>query len=172
VVAFEPLPANLERLRANLALNGLSERVQVVAAAVGETSGHQRFRLHSSVAMGKLIQPNETGDAVLDVKVVSLDDLAAERVQPPNLLKMDIEGGEVAALRGMRRMLRDAGPMLLIEIHGAQAAKGVWGEFQLADYAVYRLGGGVSRLTSAPEVRERGHLLGLPASRSGEVVGA
>lgn len=35
--AIEPHPTNLRLLRANLALNGLSERVRVLAQAVGES---------------------------------------------------------------------------------------------------------------------------------------
>ena len=37
--AIEPHPTNLRLLRANLALNGLSERVRVLAPAVGAESG-------------------------------------------------------------------------------------------------------------------------------------
>jgi FkbM family methyltransferase len=72
VVAFEPLPANQQRLRTNLELNGLSGRVPVVAGAVGEAAGWQLFRPHLSVAMGKLTAdaPDEPAAGLLEVEVM------------------------------------------------------------------------------------------------------
>lgn len=50
--AIEPHPTNLRLLRANLALNGLSERVRVLAQAVGAESGASLFLTESSTNSG------------------------------------------------------------------------------------------------------------------------
>jgi len=165
VIAFEPLPANLERLRANVELNGLTGRVKVVAAAVGEGAGRQLFGLHPSVAMGKLVArdaADEPASSLLDVEVIALDEFAAEAGAPPDLIKMDIEGGETAALRGMRGLLRKFGSILLVEIHGRQAAQGAWDELRSAEYQIYRLARGYPKLESAEDLSGRAHILALP----------
>jgi FkbM family methyltransferase len=168
VVAFEPLPANQQRLRANLELNGLTERVQVVAGAVGEAAGRQRFRPHPSVAMGRLAAPdaaNEPAAGLLEVEVIALDDFAAASGTIPGLIKMDIEGGEAAALRGARRLMRQAKPVLLLELHEAQAAEAdtVFDELQQMGYEVRRLARRYPMVTSTAGLGRKAYLLGLPS---------
>ena len=47
-----------------------------------------------------------------------LDDLVAElRLDRLSWIKMDIEGGEVEALKGAERTLRDYRPSLFVEVH-------------------------------------------------------
>jgi hypothetical protein len=50
---------------------------------------------------------------------VTLDKLA-EQYFTPDLIKMDIEGGEVAALKGGCGILRDRGPAMQLEVHGRE----------------------------------------------------
>jgi len=167
VVAFEPLPANQQRLRTNLELNGLSGRVQVVAGAVGEAEGRQLFKPHLSVAMGKLRTagaPDEPAAGLLEVEVVSLDEFAAAAGTPPGLIKMDIEGGEAAALRGARRLLRQAKPILLLELHEAQKIEAgtVFDGLQQMGYEIRRLARQYPVVTSTAGLGRKAYLLGLP----------
>jgi hypothetical protein len=72
--------------------------------------------------MGKLstspFQPHARGQNQVEVKVVSLDELVAtRRVEVPRVLKIDIEGAEAMALRGARRVLSEAKPRVLMEVH-------------------------------------------------------
>src|SRR3990172_6859370 len=53
VYAFEALPANLERLGENLALNGMQSTVRVVPAAVTDRSGPVQFLVGPSGEIGK-----------------------------------------------------------------------------------------------------------------------
>lgn len=48
---------------------------------------------------------------------VSIDGLADAHFMP-DLVKLDIEGGEVDALRGAKRVLAERRPALLLEVHG------------------------------------------------------
>jgi FkbM family methyltransferase len=104
VYAFEALPANLERLRLNLALNGLSENVLVIPAAVVECERPVRFLVGPSGGMGKADGSAGREDVAyagtIDIDGLSLDTFVFEMGNPPpQVVKMDIEGGEVLACR-------------------------------------------------------------------------
>jgi FkbM family methyltransferase len=113
VFAFEPLLANLDYLREHLQLNDVNN-VDVIPAAVGRSPGRASFAAAASRSMGRL-----DAAGVLEVEIVSLDDLSHSRDLPaPNLIKMDIEGGEVEALAGAEETLRAHRPAILLATHG------------------------------------------------------
>jgi len=59
--------------------------------------------------------------ATFTVEAFRLDDwMATHDLSDPELVLMDIEGGEAAALRGLEPVLRRAAPDLLIEVHPEQ----------------------------------------------------
>jgi FkbM family methyltransferase len=112
VYAFEPLPANLEILRRHLALNRCAN-VTVLPAAVSDRDGRARFEGSGSTA-----RLGEGGDAI-EVETARIDTLLARGdLTPADLVKLDIEGAELAALEGMDGLLRTVRPRLLIEFHG------------------------------------------------------
>jgi FkbM family methyltransferase len=152
VYAFEALPANLERLRTNLALNGLQDRVQVVEAAVADCSKPVQFLVGPSGGMGKA-----AGSAGRQVEYsqstrvpgLALDDFVyVQGNPPPQVVKMDIEGGEVLALPGMRRLLKEAHPFILLELHGPEAARIAWAELSEAGYAICQMEAGYPAVPS------------------------
>jgi hypothetical protein len=67
---------------------------------------------HLHVRHGFVGNANSAAD-----NVVSLDDVAYKDGFVPGLMKIDIDGGEVEALHGAARILRDARPHLIIETH-------------------------------------------------------
>lgn len=97
--AIEPHPHNLRLLRANIALNGLEDRVTVLAQAVGDRSG-VTLHLHESATNSGNHSIGAEGIPVSSSKLDDLDLLAAH-----SLLWMDIEGYEGHALKGASRML-------------------------------------------------------------------
>jgi FkbM family methyltransferase len=115
VYAFEPLPANLELLRRHLELNRCAN-VTVVAAAVSDRDGRARFG-----GAGSTARLEEEG--AVEVATARIDTLIARgELAPADLVKLDVEGAELAALEGMDGLLRDARPRLLIEFHGRRIA--------------------------------------------------
>ncbi len=115
VVAFEPSLANAAYCKSNAAGNGLGN-ITVIPAAVGDRDGWASFADDTSLK-GRL--SDEGGD---EVPILSLDTWLSETGQaPPQVIKMDIEGAECAALRGMGETLRTRRPTLIIELHGTNA---------------------------------------------------
>ncbi len=163
VVAVEPLPANVDRLRSAVRLNGMEERVAVVPKAVGTSSRRERFLIHRSPGMGRL--EGAAGRAggfedSIEVDVVAMDDLVHTQGYPqPDLVKVDLEGGEGDALRGMKQILRDLRPILVIEIHGEAAADDVWNQLTSAGYTLQDLEHGSRPVVKRVDLRPKMYIL-------------
>jgi FkbM family methyltransferase len=106
--AFEPVPAVYRSLLQNLALNGLGRRVSAQAVAVGAAPGRVRMSAGLDVINHVL---TDAGTAGVDVPVVTLDALLADRAPGPFFIKIDVEGYEAAVIAGATATL--ASPDLL-----------------------------------------------------------
>ena len=143
VFSFEALPANLERIRANLALNPQA-MVSAIGMAVIDGDRPVEFLTHASGAMGKAAgsagRKDETYGAIIHVPGISLDKFIYTQSNPlPQVVKIDIEGGEVLALPGMRRLLREGRPLIFLELHGPEAARAAWDELTAASFHLFRM---------------------------------
>ncbi|MGL4551463.1 MAG: FkbM family methyltransferase [Gemmataceae bacterium] len=119
VICFEPLASNADLIRRNADLNGF-RHVQSRQEAVGGADGEAEFFLSASPTWGRLADagaaPAQTGTTRVTVR--SLDSVvAAESLPRPDLIKMDVEGAEAEALRGAVRLLAEARPLMIIELH-------------------------------------------------------
>jgi FkbM family methyltransferase len=127
VHSFEPSPDNFRRLRA--ATRKLSN-VRLSQAAVGEQSGNSELFLSDKLNVDHRVYmaDGDSRSSRVPIEMVALDDYfkPGERV---NLLKMDIQGYELHALRGANRVLDDNPDIkLLIEFwpHGLKQAGVNW----------------------------------------------
>lgn len=125
VVCYEPNSKNRARLEENLRLNGLSN---VVVRPVGVGSHPQSStQVFSSLTPGGAsldekiaISSYQKHDVRSEqIEIVTLDQDIAENCLPaPDLIKIDIEGWELEALRGARQTLIHHRPVLFLEMHG------------------------------------------------------
>ena len=113
VFAFEAHPENSRWLQESMALNGLTARVTVENLAVSD--GSQTFvRLNAPAyytAEWSIVRASPVHRS-LEVRAVALDQYFAQRLNV-NFIKMDIEGAECLALRGMRHLLQRDRPICL-----------------------------------------------------------
>lgn len=121
VVAFEPNPSACTILQKHVEMNGLTERVKVVASAVGEASGEAILYAAEADGMSRLGAPNKalTGSVETKVTVVTLDEYCRSTGVQPDWLLIDIEGFEIAALEGAREVIRRGRGELgiIVEMH-------------------------------------------------------
>ncbi len=108
VFAFEPVPSIARLLRAQLALNGVADRVSVIEAAVGERAGTLALTSPGRFGINRPAAPGDPHSQRLTVTTVGLDEFCAERGVRPQVVKIDVEGAELSVLRGARQMLAAA----------------------------------------------------------------
>jgi FkbM family methyltransferase len=112
VYAFEPLPANIQYLKAHLRLNRIAN-VALIQKAVSDSSGMATFVEEPSSAMGHL---SEQG--ALTVPTVSLDDLFMKGELPsPDFIKIDVESAAGRVLKGAESLLRSAHPTIFLSTY-------------------------------------------------------
>jgi FkbM family methyltransferase len=122
VTSVDPDPVNHEALSELIELNNCSNW-QLRQVAVSDSTGTGSFsRSKPGSPMGKL--GTVAGAETIDVKLATLDQLI-EEVGVPDVIKMDIEGAEVAALRGAKELLARHAPKWLIELHSDECGRGV-----------------------------------------------
>ena len=122
IVAFEPNPSNLGRLRRTIELNGL-ENVRVRPVAISDGPAELRFLLHASSSMGHVADPAQDGETIV-VEASSLDHEAATS-RTPDLVKIDVEGHEPSVIAGAAELCRNRPPTLVIEVLSEQHRHGV-----------------------------------------------
>lgn len=133
VISFEPNPANLKRLRANIDLNpDLAARITIMDVAVADAEGSFPFNSSANVddqtsSGGYLEQVSPPMEAGIYqragfqrswVEVRRLDDLAVQLDwQRVAVIKIDVEGAEHLVLKGAMDLLGRHRPFLCIEVH-------------------------------------------------------
>ncbi len=141
VYAFEPLGENLASLREQVEVNAL-EQVEVVEGAVGASTGTAELSFapgqNSEAHLG---DPRGAGERTMTVPVTTLDDFVAAH-RRPTLVKIDVEGAEIAVLAGAARLVAD-GTAFLIELHGLDKGESVTATLRDAGYRLERLDGSI-----------------------------
>jgi FkbM family methyltransferase len=129
VFAFEPDSENLIRIREHVARNRLATQIQVVEAAVWCANERpltyrrgRQARSQGGVEADGLRPVLASGETIL-VPSISLDEFIAGGNPAPRLIKIDVEGGEIAVLAGAERLLSVHKPVIICEVHNSAAAR-------------------------------------------------
>jgi FkbM family methyltransferase len=169
VISFEPVPSVFQRLQANIQINDFKN---VIALQTGLSDKYGKLPIYeiegdneglSTLYPGALKKSNVT-----EVEVKPLDEiLRALEVQNLELIKMDIEGGELPALKGAAETIRKFRPVVLIEINtrsyeaaGYKPAD-VYDFFKNENYLPHRIGK-TGKLIRETECSEFNNIVFLP----------
>jgi FkbM family methyltransferase len=130
VVAFDGDPENVERLRGSITRNGLESNLEVVHAAVWSRTASDGISFRRGATARSQGGVNADGQSpviatgeIIKIPAITLDDFVAAAGPPPQLIKIDVEGGEYEVLRGGERLFESQRPLLIVEIHHQQAAE-------------------------------------------------
>lgn len=120
VIAFEPVVRNLSFLYRHIVLNRLKNVILIPSACADEIS-LATFAAGPNSAMGHLSKSNDENDEVEEklivVPVLTLDAVAEKLKCRPNVLKIDVEGAEVAVLQGAQKIIRENKPKIFLSVH-------------------------------------------------------
>jgi FkbM family methyltransferase len=120
VYAFEPAPPEARKLRANLRLNG-AKQVVVEERALGAAVGNADFYLchgHQGSWSSLRVPAADVTARVsrIEVGLTTLDTYLADKdVSESSVMKIDVEGGELAVLQGSQGVLQQRRPIVLCE---------------------------------------------------------
>lgn len=167
VFAFEALPGNIDRLQRNIELNAVEDRVTIVPAVITDQTGETRFLLGPSSGTGKadgaLGRSSFEYHESLSLNGISIDDFIYLSGNPkPDIIKIDIEGSEILALPGMSRVIHDRKPILLIELHGPEAAQASWDFLMREEYRICRMTSNYPKVERLQELDWKSYLVALP----------
>lgn len=153
VIAFEPNPQVFAMLEKNLALNGF-DNTKLEQMGLGDKPGELRlFGSDSRSADGSfnlglstLHAREGVSTAVASIRIDTLDAYCArEGLTRLDVLKIDVEGSELAALRGAAHTLETLRPQLIIEVNEATSRAGGYEAREILElisghgYAVHNL---------------------------------
>jgi FkbM family methyltransferase len=114
IYAFEPFPASFAIMQHKIA-----KTVNIIASekAIADKPGKRSFFVNRNVDTNSLLMPQKMGlssdkqvenKQQIEVEAITIDDFCREQnVRHIDILKLDIQGGELAALKGAERMLQE-----------------------------------------------------------------
>lgn len=166
VFSFEALPNNFKRLEENIRLNELENKIHVQPMAVVDKTDQVQFLIHSSTSMGKASGSAgraEKYNQKIYVQGIAIDDFIFKgHHASPKIIKMDIEGGEVLAMKGMQRTLKELRPIFLIELHGREAAGAVWKALNQNGYSISEIRKGYPKVDSLDQLDWKAYIIAKP----------
>jgi FkbM family methyltransferase len=116
VIAFEPVPKNVDDFRESIKINQLAN-VQLLEFAASDQRGEAVIRIAENLSTASLVWHRKNPDALLlTIKTVQIDQLVESGdLGYPKFVKIDVEGAEGSVLKGMQRTVAAAMPVLFIE---------------------------------------------------------
>lgn len=135
VYAFEPSGENFRLLLKNIRVNGYSNIIPVHKAVSDATRQAQLYLNPRDTGDHRLFKVEREGPTV-SVEVVRLDEWVEGREMRADLIQMDIQGSEMAALEGMQGLVvRNPSLTLLTELW----PQGLWAAGTSAEMYLNRL---------------------------------
>ncbi|MFJ8076232.1 FkbM family methyltransferase [Streptomyces sp. NPDC096176] len=111
-VAVEPNPAAMRKLRRNVEVNRLQDRVVLVEKALSSAPGRAVLGIPADTTAASLLTTEPAVDRV-EVDVTTGDHAVGDL--PIDLVKIDVEGLEPEVLSGMSRTIADHRPTIIAE---------------------------------------------------------
>lgn len=181
VFALEPVPDNVAAVRANARRNRFGN-VTVLRLAASDSNGRAALVTTKHPGGAVLASADSPPDPVgeIEVETATVDSLIATgRVEPPDLVKIDVEGAEPAVLAGMMSTLARHQPVVVIEVDGpdedvlAERRRAVTRLFADVGYESYELQASysgrewcVAHLVARPRIQSRDRSSVDPGSAS------
>jgi len=119
VISFEPVKDLFQSMNENISLNDF-KNISTINAAVGEINEEKELYISAfdNLGMSSFKQPENYSGKKERVKVVTIDNwFKTSGLSKIDIIKLDIEGSELAALKGMKDILQKQKLVLIVEVN-------------------------------------------------------
>ena len=123
VVAYEPVEFTRGYLERHLEWNAATSNTMVRPLCCADRLGTARFHFRPGEAEGMNGLVPVPGFEACEVQLTTVDREAQSLELTPGVLKIDVEGAELAVLRGSEQVLRTAGPRIALSLHPQALAR-------------------------------------------------
>lgn len=114
VIAFEPIPALARSILRSARING-ANNVHVMSTMLGSTTGKAELFIPSHSIHASAIARESSAYAVT-CPMTTVDELVRDgTLPPPNVIKIDVEGGELEVFRGASEVISTHAPTIIFE---------------------------------------------------------
>ena len=118
VIAFEAFAPNFEKIKKNIQRNGISNTTLEHCAISDRKGKLEIYYDENADNVGMASSYLENSTLKVEVDSISLDEyLNIHPLKTVDLIKIDIEGGEFLALQGMKNVLKNHQPAIIIEMN-------------------------------------------------------
>lgn len=118
VFAFEPDATNYYNLELNISLNKLYDKVSYYGRAITNTNGYTKlYKCNDNDGMHRIYQSKWCSHEYTNVETNRIDDFKYINARKIHFIKLDIEGSELGALKGMEQLLKRDHPTMMLEFH-------------------------------------------------------
>ena len=114
IYSFEPDPHNFDLLQKTIALNNLENKIVPIKKGLAAKEGS--MTLQTDLAASTVHQTNDLQNGT-KIEVTTIDSYVSENNLNVGLIKMDIEGAELDAIKGGLETIKKFQPILLIAIY-------------------------------------------------------
>jgi FkbM family methyltransferase len=119
VISFEPVKGLFQKLEENISINSF-KNITAFNIAVGEINEETELFISgpNNSGMSSFRQPENYSGKKEIVKVVTIDSwFKTARLSKIDLIKLDVEGSELAALKGTQETLQNFKPLIIAEVN-------------------------------------------------------
>ena len=119
IISFEPVSSVFKILEENISRNA-AKNVKAVNAAASDKNGRREIYLsvEDNIGMSSFQKPENYSGKTEDVKVITIDEwFRSSGLAKVDKIKLDVEGSELAAVKGMQEILQNFKPSVIVEIN-------------------------------------------------------
>jgi FkbM family methyltransferase len=115
---FEPVPTTFERLRDNININRINDRVHAFNIGISDSAGELSFTMDRHSTVNHVLATHEQADNTIRIQTMPLD--AALEGESPAIIKIDVEGFESMVLAGAAQTLAaESLHTVIMELNGS-----------------------------------------------------
>ena len=138
IIAIEPSLVNFSRMQKVIKEKKPEPSTFLVLAGLSEENGWGSLEIDPSNPANHKI--SEEQNATKSVELQTLDSIT-ENLENVALIKIDVQGHELAVLKGGKKLLKEQSPALLIEIDNrinANLGEKIWDYLETINYCMFR----------------------------------